>query len=152
MGISYNLPRGPALSASFAAICERDVSTCFSIIAFLAYLSYTGYRSGQEMTHCLSNTHRQSPPSKEVASTYELTARDASPCAVLRQRSQSRQTFRSQKTPARLVPICNRTSAAAFTHASGSRAFGAAPSTTASARGKRFPRSPSQDETGGRSL
>src|SRR5215471_18418727 len=93
-------------------------------------------------TQCLRNTHRQSPPPKKIASTYELTARDASPCAALRQRSQSRQTSRSRKRPARLVPIYNRTSAAAFTHASDSKAFGGVLSTTASAQGKRFPRSP----------
>src|SRR5438067_1242790 len=103
-------------------------------------------------THCLRNTNMQSPPPKEVTSTYELTVRDASPCAVLRRRSPSRQTSRSRKTLDRLAPICNRTSAAAFTHASGSKAFGVAPSTTASGQGKRFPRSPSPDETGGRPL
>jgi hypothetical protein len=105
-----------------------------------------------DYTHCLRNTNMQSPPPKEVTSTYELTARDASLCAVLRRRSQSRQTSRSRKTPARLVPICDRTSAAAFTHASGSKAFGVAPSTTASAQDKRFPRSPLEDETGVRLL
>jgi len=101
-------------------------------------------------THCLRSTHIPSPPSKKATSTSELTASDASPCAVLRRRSQSRQTSRSRKRPATLVPICNRTSAAAFIAASGSKAFGGVPSTTASVQGKRFPKSPSQDETGGR--
>src|SRR5215471_5959369 len=118
-------------SFSFATIIESYANTCLSIIAFLAHLRYTGYRPSQEGddTRCLSNTHLQSPPPEEVASTYELTASAASPCAVWRRRSPSRQTSRSRNTPARLVPICNRTSAAAFTHASGSRAFGVAPST-----------------------
>src|SRR5215472_12492927 len=101
-------------------------------------------------TQCLRNLPMPSPPPKRVASTYELTASDASPCAVWHQPSPCRQTSRSRNTLASLVPIYNQTSAAAFTRASGSKAFGAAPSTTASAQGKRFPRSPSQDKTGGR--
>jgi hypothetical protein len=103
-------------------------------------------------TRCLRNPNLQSPHPIKVTSTYELTARGASPSAVLLRRSQSRQTSQSRKTPAKLALICNRTSAVAFIHASGSRAFGVAPSTTASAQGKRFPRSLSEDETGGRPL
>ncbi len=110
----------------------------------LSHMPRTGDRA-----RCLRKANMQSSPPKEVASTYELTARAASHCAVSRRPSQPRQTSRSRKTPGRLVPICNRTSAAAFTHASGSRAFGVAPSTTASAQGKRSPRSPSADRTGG---
>src|ERR1035437_5508667 len=68
-----------------------------------------------DLQGCLRNPNRWSPPPKEIASAYELTARAASPCAVSRRPSQPRQTSRSTRRPGRLVPIFNRTSAAAFT-------------------------------------
>ena len=58
---------------------------------------------------------RPSPSSAVLGGTCWLTARAASVCAVSRCRSRPRPTLPSTRRPGSPVPICSRTSAAAFT-------------------------------------
>jgi len=85
-----------------------------------------------------------------VAAICALTAKAVSVCAVSHCTFQLRKASQSTKTQVSPAPTCSRTFAVVFTKVLVSGALKAALLLTALARGKRFPKLPMADMTGGK--